>query len=132
MRANRRCGKSGFACHPWGSVGVTFEASPDLPRCAFLLRLQAQGTPSVAHPFDGVAIHWVDTFFRLTPVRAFAELPLSTGQRLPARPQAGSYGLIQGRAARGLSQSSPERNTIIFSICMSAMVWGMPPTPIPD
>ncbi len=29
-------------------------------------------------------------------------------------------------------QSSPDLNTIIFSICISAMVWGMPPTPIPD
>ncbi len=42
-------------------------------------------------PFDGVAIPWMATFFRLIPVRAFAELPLTTGQRLPVRPQAGSY-----------------------------------------
>ena len=30
------------------------------------------------------------------------------------------------------SQSSAERKTIIFSICMSWTVWWMPPTPCPD
>ncbi len=92
MRANLLWGKGGFTCRPWRGVAVLFSPSPDLLRCAFLLRLQDQGTPSLAYPFDGVAIHWMATFFRLTPVRAFAELPLSTGQRLPAHPQAGSYG----------------------------------------
>ncbi len=33
---------------------------------------------------------------------------------------------------RRRSQSSGERRTIIFWICMSCMVWGIPPTPRPD
>ncbi len=37
-----------------------------------MLRLQGQGTPSVAYPFDGVAIRWMATFSRLTHVRALA------------------------------------------------------------
>ncbi len=98
-----------------GATSVFFPGpSPDLGRCVFLLRLRDQGTPSVAYPLDGVAIGWMASYFRLTPVRAFAgrscrmdkgyrsicRSPLAGERdwRVAVRPQAGSYKVQKCRA----------------------------------
>lgn len=40
-----------------------------LQRFAVLLRLQAQGLPSVANPLGGTTVHWTVIFFRLARPR---------------------------------------------------------------
>ena len=71
MRANLLCGEVKSAIP--GAVSEFFSShSPDLLRCTFLLRLQDRGTPFMAYTFDGMAVHRIATFNRLTPVGAVA------------------------------------------------------------
>ena len=55
-------------------------------RFAFLLRLDGQGTPSLACPFPWTKVHWTFVFFRLTLEHLGAWEPRPSGRDPPTQP----------------------------------------------